>query len=43
MRQIIETAEKVLEEYGGRNIFETAENSGAKVWFRQLGGLKGFP
>ena len=42
MRQIIETAEKVLEEYGGRNIFETAENSGAKVWFRQLGGLKGF-
>lgn len=42
MRRIIETAESVLEEYGGRNIFETAENSGANVWFRELGGLKGF-
>lgn len=42
MRRIIETAESVLEEFGGRNIFETAENSGANVWFRELGGLKGF-
>ena len=42
MRRIIETAEKILEEYGGRDIFETATNAGAKVWYRQLGGLKGF-
>ena len=42
MRRIIETAEKVLKEYGGRDVFETAENSGANVWFRELGGLKGF-
>lgn len=42
MRYIVETAEWVLCEYGGRDIFETAENSGAKVWFRRLGGLKGF-
>lgn len=42
MRRIIETAENILEKYGGRNIFETAENSGANVWFRELGGLKGF-
>ena len=42
MRSIIETAESVLSEFGGRNIFETAENSGAHVWFRELGGLKGF-
>lgn len=42
MRRIIETAESVLEEFGGRNIYETAENSGANVWFRELGGLKGF-
>ena len=42
MRRIIETAERVLSEYGGRDIFETAKNSGAKVWFRELGGLKGF-
>lgn len=42
MRRIIEAAEKTLKKYGGRDIFETAENSGANVWFRSLGGLKGF-
>ena len=42
MRRIIETAERVLKEHGGRDIFETAENSGVNVWFRELGGLKGF-
>ena len=42
MRRIIETAERVLKEYGGRDVFETAGNSGAHVWFRELGGLKGF-
>lgn len=42
MRRIIEAAENILEKYGGRDIFETAENSGANVWFRELGGLKGF-
>lgn len=42
LRRIINEAERVLSEYGGRNIFETAENSGANVWFRPLGGLKGF-
>ena len=42
MRRIIEAAEAVLKEYGGRDIFETAENSGAKVWQRSLGSLKGF-
>lgn len=42
MRRIIDTAEKILDEYGGRDVFETAENSGANVWFRELGGLKGF-
>lgn len=39
---IISIAEHILEEFGGRNIFETAENSGANVWFKDLGGLKGF-
>lgn len=42
MRHIIETAEKVLSEFGGKNVFELAENTGAKVWERSLGGLKGF-
>lgn len=42
MRHIIETAERVLNEFGGRNVFELAENSGANVWQRGLGGLKGF-
>lgn len=39
---IISVAENVLNEFGGGNVFETAENSGANVWFRNLGGLKGF-
>lgn len=39
---IIAAAERVLNEFGGKDIFETAENSGARVWFRNLGGLKGF-
>ena len=42
MRRIIESAENILREYGGRDVFETAENSGVNVWFRRLGGLKGF-
>lgn len=42
MRRIIQAAEKILKTCGGRDIFEIAENSGAKVWFRELGGLKGF-
>lgn len=39
---IITSAEDIISNYGGRNIYETAENSGAKVWFRPLGQLKGF-
>lgn len=42
MRRIINAAENILKSHGGRDIFETAENSGANVWFRSLGGLKGF-
>lgn len=42
MRHIIDKAEEVLEEFEGRNIFETAENAGVKVWYRPLGRLKGF-
>lgn len=42
MQRIIEAAEEILKRFGGRDIFETAENSGANVWFRELGGLKGF-
>lgn len=42
MRHIIDKAEEVLEEFGGRDVFETAENSGVNVWYRHLGGLKGF-
>lgn len=42
MQYILEMAKSVLNEFGGRNVFETAENSGVKVWFRALGGLKGF-
>lgn len=42
MDRIISLAEQVRTEYGGRNIFQTAENSGATVWFRELGSLKGF-
>ncbi|MBQ8194580.1 MAG: ImmA/IrrE family metallo-endopeptidase [Oscillospiraceae bacterium] len=39
---IIERAEDIRAAYGGRDIFETTENTGAKVWFRPLGSLKGF-
>ena len=39
---ILEKAEEVRNSFGGRNIYQTAENSGAKVWLRPLGGLKGF-
>lgn len=42
MQRIIEASENMLRNYGGKNVFVTAENSGAKVWFRPLGGLKGF-
>ena len=42
MNIIAETAEMVLREYAGRDIFETAENAGAIVWRRDLGSLKGF-
>ncbi len=39
---IIRHAADIQREYGGRAIVETAENTGAKVWFRPLGSLKGF-
>ncbi len=42
MQRIIDASDEVLNNYGGNNIFETAENSGAKVWQRSLGALKGF-
>ena len=42
MQSIIDIAEKVKREFGGSDVFETAENSGAKVWFKKLGSLKGF-
>lgn len=42
MQLIIDKCEEVLDEFGGGDIFETAENSGAKVWYRELGSLKGF-
>lgn len=42
MYHIVDAAQEVLDKYGGRDVFETAENSGANVWFRKLGGLKGF-
>lgn len=42
MRRVIKAAEDILRKYGGKNVFETAENFGARVWFRPLGGLKGF-
>ena len=42
MQQIVELAKEINEKYGGTNVIETAENSGAKVWFRKLGSLKGF-
>lgn len=40
--QITQAAENILKSHGGRDIFETAENTGANVWFRKLGELKGF-
>lgn len=42
MRHILDKAEEILDNFSGKNIFETAENSGAIVWERPLGGLKGF-
>ncbi len=42
MQMIIDLAQDVLAEYGGGDVFETAENSGANVWFRPIGTLKGF-
>ncbi len=42
MQYILEKAKSVLEEFGGRDVFETAENAGVNVWFRVLGNLKGF-
>lgn len=42
MNLIRKTAAQVRREYGGRDIFETAANSGANVWRRELGSLKGF-
>lgn len=42
MQYILESAKNVLEEFGGRDVFETAENAGVNVWFRTLGSLKGF-
>lgn len=42
MQYILEKVKIVLDEFGGRDIFETAENSGIKIWFRSLGSLKGF-
>lgn len=42
MEMIRQTAAQLRKKFGGRSIFETAENSGANVWFRELGSLKGF-
>lgn len=42
MNRISQAAEHIRRKYGGRDIFETAEKSGANVWFRELGSLKGF-
>lgn len=42
MDRIIELAEILRNKYEGRDIFDTAENAGAIVWFRELGSLKGF-
>lgn len=39
---IISLANEIRKKSKGRDIFEIAENSGAKVWHRPLGGLKGF-
>ena len=42
MNSIKQTADTLRRRFGGRDIFETAANSGANVWFRELGSLKGF-
>ena len=42
MRRIIESAREITEKFGGRTVFETAENYGVTVWRRNLGSLKGF-
>lgn len=42
MQRIVDLAQDVLAEYGGKDVFETAENSGANVWLRAIGTLKGF-
>lgn len=42
MQYIIDKCKDILDEFGGGDIFETAENSGVNVWFRELGSLKGF-
>ncbi len=42
MEHIIYLADKLIAEYGGKTVFETAENSGIMLWFRKLGRLKGF-
>ncbi len=39
---IIDRAADIRRAYGGKDIVETAENAGAKVWSRPLGNLKGF-
>lgn len=42
MNRIKQKADQLRKKYGGRDIFETVANSGANVWFRELGSLKGF-
>lgn len=42
MQHIIDASEEIIKRFGGKDVFATAENSGVKVWFRSLGGLKGF-
>lgn len=42
MRRIVELANEIADKYGGASVFETAENMGINVWFRNLGSLKGF-
>lgn len=42
MEHIINAARALCDEFGGRSVFDTAENSGIILWFRKLGNLKGF-
>ncbi len=42
MEHIIDLADALNAEYGGRDVYATAENSGIILWFRKLGNLKGF-